>query len=343
MNQIQSSNGPRTTWNTVYHSSFKRCFDEIQRVHLTHTSLYPEGVRIIGCTGLGKTELAVAIKAELPDRQTRFGPRRPVLYIEVPPAPTKKSILVAMLQSLGDRCPTWGTVNAMELRLLALLKEARVELLIFDEVQHFVLQGSKISMSAAADTFKRIINLAKLPIVLMGMPSSTALFTASSQLRSRVGPELRLDAFSWDEPEQRLHFLSLIKAQFPLGFDNDTFLFVHDVALRLWYATYGVPRAIRQLVFQLDHQRRVLRQSTLDLAILSKAFKTAIWPSAPPHRNPFDVAFNMKALILDGEPWERDPIEGGHHDATHASVAAAIVRRCTQRTSKASDGSKAAA
>ncbi|MGN6529551.1 MAG: TniB family NTP-binding protein [Burkholderiaceae bacterium] len=323
--------GPRLTWNTVNHSSFKRCLDEIMRVHASYTGPYAEGVRIVGCTGLGKTELAKAAKALLPDSGSRFGTRRRVLYVEVPPAPTRKAVLVAMLQALGDRLPNWGTVNAMEMRVLALLKEAQVELLIFDEVQHFVLQGSKVAMSVAADTFKRLINLAELPIVLMGAPSSSALFTASSQLRSRVGPELRLDAFSWDDEVQRMHFLSVIKAQFPLGFENDSFMFLPDVALRFWYATYGVPRAMRKMIFKLDQLRISSKLSKLDLPLLSTAFKAALWPYAPPNRNPFEGAFEMNALIRDGEPWERDPMEGGHHDQAYQSVAAAAIRRSMQR------------
>lgn len=174
--------------------------------------------------------------------------------------------------------------------------------------------------------FKGLINELKVPLVIMGMPSLAGLFTASSQLRTRMGPEKRLKAFAWKNDEVG-EFLGLIQAQFPLGFGNDEFLFNPDVAHRLWIATFGVPRAIRFMIFRLDKLRLSTGQTTLDYALLSRAFRAQFWQSAPPERDPFNAHFTMATLIGPGEPWEPDLIEGGHHDWAEFSIAAATVRK----------------
>jgi hypothetical protein len=319
--------GRRTTWNTTEHSGFKACLDAIMDVHASHDGLYAEGVHIIGATGVGKTQLAQAVLARFPPYKDRHGPIIRVVYVEVPTLPTKRSLMVAILRALGD--PRYDRGNAEELkdRVVVLIKEARVELIFFDEVQHFMLQGGKVAMCVAADVFKSLINELQVPIVIMGMPSLAGLFAGNSQLRTRLGPPMRLKAFAWDGKKQTGEFLGLIAGQFPLGFENDDFLFNADVAHRLWLATFGVPRGIRFFLFKLDKLRLAGNVTRLDHALLSKTFRAQFWPSAPPERDPFNARFTMAALIGPGEPWEPDPIEGGHHDASEFSVAAAIVRK----------------
>lgn len=319
--------GRRTTWITTDHSGFTECLNAILEVHASHDGMYPEGVRILGASGVGKTQLAEAVLALLPPTKDRHGPIIRVIYVEVPTLPTKRSLMVAIAEALGDPRHDKGNAEDLKSRIVELIREARVELIIFDEAQHFMVQGGKIAMCAAADVFKSLINQLKVPVVIMGMPSLAGLFAASSQLRTRMGPEKRLKAFAWGNKEDVGEFLGLIQAQFPLGFDNDDFLFNPEVAHRLWIATFGVPRAIRFMIFRLDKLRLSTGQTRLDYALLSRAFRAEFWPSALPERDPFDARFTMATLIRPGEPWEPDLIEGGHHDWGEFSIAAATVRK----------------
>jgi hypothetical protein len=51
--------GRRRTWNTTDHGGFKACLDSFMDVHASRGGLYPEGVRIIDATGVGKTHREV--------------------------------------------------------------------------------------------------------------------------------------------------------------------------------------------------------------------------------------------------------------------------------------------
>lgn len=318
---------PRKAWVTTEHSGFKDCLDAIMEAHESHDGPYPECVRILGASGVGKTQLAEALMALLPPSKDRHGPIIRVIYVEVPTLPTKRSLMSAIARALGDPLYNKGTAEDLKSRVMKLIEEARVELIFFDEAQHFVVQGGKIDVCAAADVFKSLINELAVPCVIMGTPSLAGLFAASAQLRTRIGPEKRLKAFAWDDEDEVSEFLGLIEAQFPLGFENDDFLFNPDVAHRVWIATFGVPRAIRFLLTRLDKLRLSTGQTTLDYPLLSKAFRKQFFPSAPPERDPFDARFNMATLIGPGEPWEPDLIDGGHHDWSDFSVAAATVRK----------------
>lgn len=122
--------GRRTTWITTDHSSFKDCLDAILEVHASHNGMFPETVRILGGSGVGKTQLADAAMALLPPTKDRHGPILRVIYVEVPTLPTKRSLMVAIAEALGDpRCDK-GTAEDLKLRVKKLIKEARVELII---------------------------------------------------------------------------------------------------------------------------------------------------------------------------------------------------------------------
>ena len=302
---------PTDAWNTVYHDSYHRCLQAILNCHSTYGAHTPRSLRIVGFPGTGKTWLIEEVLRRLPATRDDFGPRIPALRVEIPSPPTIKTLLMEILAELKDPAPTSGTLAQMEHRVLTLLRNARVELLLVDEVQHFVIKGSRVPVDLTANMFKTLINKTRLPVVLLGAPSSRKLFRATSQLRSRIPQELSLHAFQWDDPTDRAAFFGIVKRQFPLGFENDEFLFQSAIARGLWVATYGI---LRPLSFMLKELRDMApKEKVLNSALLSEAFRARIFDSAPANRDPFDAKFDGRLLVHANEPYEPEHDEGDAH------------------------------
>lgn len=321
MNTTDSS----PNWRTVHHTSFRQCLEAIKQAHATHQSGRPRSVRIIGHTGVGKTALINEMLKLHPRTTDRHGICVPVLHVEIPANPTEKTLLIEMLRALGDPVPTSGTRALMEIRLHTFLQHAQVQLIVVDEVQHFVVHAGRVTLNASADMFKSLINRARVPIALLGTRSARELFFMNSQLRSRIPLEFELRAFDWDVENQKAEFLAVFKAQFPLGFNNDDFLFLPQVARRLWFATNGLLRPMRDLCQRLREIAKDHKELTQPL--LSQAFRTSIWNDPPATRDPFDPRFNMTTLEGPGEPFERDVLEGGTHDSPLRVPASSLARK----------------
>ncbi len=199
-----------------------------------------------------------------------------------------------------------------------------MELIIIDEVQHFVTSGSRVKYNDCADMLKSLLNQAKLPLVFIGARSSRHLFYTGSQLRSRIPYEHELRGFNWDRPEDRSNFAGVMAAQLPFGSNNDQFLVEADTLKRLWFATDGIVRQMRNLVVGVREQ--VAEHKTLNLWTLSEAFKSVLWADAPDARNPFHKSFDGHRLCLTGELYEADPIEGDNHETPTSFSARSRAR-----------------
>jgi len=296
-------------WNRVFHPRWLACLEAMLEAHESRHSPYPYLLRIVGPTGVGKSELIEELIRLFPPQEDEFGPRIRILRVEIPALTTPKTLLIQLLCALGDETPTYGTAGVMEHRVLTLLKSARVELLAVDEVHHFVVSGGKVSVNEVSDMFKGLLNKARLPVVLIGARSSRLLFSVNSQLRSRARPILDLPPFRWDNPADRGSFLAVFKRQMPFGFDNDDALLTAEIGLRLWCATGGVSRQMRALGMEL--KKLSAAHKRLDLEVLSKAFKRSIWGECNDDSNPFHASFQARTLEKAGEPYEPDRIEGG--------------------------------
>ncbi|MBV8660438.1 MAG: TniB family NTP-binding protein [Burkholderiales bacterium] len=300
------------TWKLAAHQQFKDLVTKLDTVFRSASSDQPRMLRLVGVSGVGKSVLLKEYARLRPPQELEDGWRIPVLYTSLPAHPTEKTLLAGMLRALGDPEPTYGTATQQRLRLLKGLAATGTQLLIVDEVQHFVKQMYKSTRIAdAADTFKTLTNEYRGGLVLSGAPSSRILFQLNSQLRSRMPCEIRLRPFRWDDDTSRSMFLAVLKRQFPLGFENDDYLLTADAAHRVWYATDGVLRAMSQFVRALQDLAPFEKALSRDL--LGEAFRAAIWAEPPAPRDPFGEQFTWTRLNLPGEPYAIDPKEGDNH------------------------------
>lgn len=298
-------------WKDAPHQEFCDHFKLIEEVYRSSQTSNPKTLRIAGVAGVGKSFLLKKFIEMTPRKHDEYGIYVPALLVSIPARPTEKTLLSELLRALGESEP-WGTAAQMRRRLIINLKSAKTQIILVDEVQHFVRQMRRSTQIAeCADSFKSLINDFNGGLVMSGARSSRQLFIQNSQLRSRMPIEIEIKPFRWEDQESRKMFCAMLKSQFPLSSKNDLILFSTDFACRIWYATDGLPRAICKFILELKNQTK--HDEDINLYLLSHTFKNAIWMSAPEKRNPFSKNFNWLRLNFPNEPYQPDPLEGDNH------------------------------
>jgi len=302
------------SWKTALHAEYLAAYQAIDSVFRAADTEHQKALRLVGVSGVGKSDLLKRYAAQHPRAEHEDGTKVAVLHVSIPSHPSEKSLYVELLTALGDPRPAYGTATQMRDRLRAGLRSAGTKLILVDEVQHFVEHMRKTTrISDCADTFKALVNDYSGAVVMAGARSSRILFDNNSQLRSRMPLEIELRPFRWDEQASREMFCAVVKHQLPLGFANDSFLLMPETLHRLWYATDGVMRPLSFLFVRLCSYADASSKITFDL--LSKAFCASLWHEPPPPRDPFSKEFTWTRLNLPGEPYAADPKEGDNHGA----------------------------
>ncbi len=191
--------------------------DEIARCHrvrrLVATPAEPPCLMLVGPTGVGKSMLVGSYAQEFPPTVAvgTDGERtlRPIVQATIPTPATVKSLAVALLLAVGDPRATSGTVVTMTDRLTRYLADCRVELLILDELQHFVDRNSQRVLEDASNWLKLLLKTTRVACVLVGLQhEAELLLRANAQLARLFGDPYALDPFTWDEtrPESVAEF-----------------------------------------------------------------------------------------------------------------------------------------
>jgi hypothetical protein len=251
-------------------------------------SAEPEGLLITGSTGAGKTTGYKRYELKFPRRETKDGTKVPVLSAAIPVPATVKSLATKLLLKLGDPAADRGTVVNQTLRLQKLVKACGTELVILDEFQHFIDRDSRKILETVSDWLKELLNETRIPVVLIGLPSSVQVLDANEQLRRRFGLKLSIDPFGWDTPEQRTEFrkfLRVIDDKLPLT--ERANLADEEMAYRFFCASEGVIAYVMKIVraatcLAIDRSAR-----TLTLEILAETYEERLGTNGPAKKNPF--------------------------------------------------------
>lgn len=148
---------------------------------------------IIGSSNVGKTTLAENYVKKYPgytvqDEEGTEIDIKPVLYTETPHPFTLMEFYYAIIESLGaPRIETKPKVNELKVRVHHLLKEQKVKLIIFDELNNILT--SRISQIEAMDAIKHLANKTGVTLVLMGTPEAKSLRALDEQYKSRYRPK----------------------------------------------------------------------------------------------------------------------------------------------------------
>jgi len=198
----------------------------------------PDCILVTGEAGVGKSSLIERYKKDHPRVQLEYKTHVPVLFTSLPITKSDKAVIAHLLCALGD--PSEGKVGTapdLTRRFIKLLRKVGVELIIIDEFHHAIELQSETVIYKIADLLKYIISESNIPMVLFGMPQSTHVFTANSQLSGRFNRRKKIPLFTKDTFSDFRQFLMRVDKALP--FDNLSELSEQDLSFRLFAASGG--------------------------------------------------------------------------------------------------------
>lgn len=289
----------------VFYRRFIAAIDEISRVHRRGVLLkVSDSLQIVGQTGSGKTSLAKWYEDQFPRTEQDGQMRIRVLRVETPECPTVKSSAEAILVALGDPWAHKGTATEKTERIKHLCEKCGVELLIIDEIQHFIEGNRHAELLRVTDWLKTLINRLCIPVVLVGLPRSIAVTRSNTQLRRRFAAPYYLAPFAFTTPEEQREFRGLLKA---LGRDlpkGSVKISAPEEALRFFYASCGLTDYVVKLLDDAVSRGGSGPGGAVTRADFAAAFSRVIWCDAPERLNPFNPKAQLRPLTRPDEPFE---------------------------------------
>lgn len=251
---------------------------------------------ITGWQGVGKTTVSETYVQSYPSRQEAEKTIIPVLCSVIPVPASPKALVTELLSGLGDPIPDKGTMVSQTLRLLDLLIKCEVELIILDEFQHVIDRESLKILLTTADWLKNLLSKTQIPIILIGMPSCTAIFSANPQLRRRFSIKCTLPPFKWttpgaDDNEIQL-LLQTIDTLLPLKYRSN--LSDPEISYRIYCATGGFMASIMKLIRSGARKAIETGEEKITLRMLEEIYEDELAAFTPEYPNPFSV--NYKRL-----------------------------------------------
>lgn len=289
----------------VEYAGFNRALAELQRIHrrglVAHVA---ESLQIVGQTGSGKTTLMSWYVQNFPRYEVDGTLIIPVLYVETPEAPSLKSLAEAFLTALGDPWAQKGTAAEKTERILHLCRLCGVQLIIFDEIQHFIDGERRSELMRLTDWLKRLINKLARPVVLCGLPRSMLVTRANPQLRRRFAAPYYLEPFAFKTKEQQLEFRGVLKVLAKGMPEGSIDLSAHSEACRVYFATSGLIDYVVKLIDDSVSRGGSGPSGAITRDDLAASFARTIWMGVPERLNPFSANAKLRLLNRTGEPFE---------------------------------------
>lgn len=236
----------------------------------------PQGIRIIGPTGSGKTSLIKLFAQTLP-KSTLFDPSFGVLNVRLMANCSRHQIVRALLKRIEYPFPN-ASAKAVDIMSRILVEAAAakgVRVLAVDEAHHLISarrqrHSDGMTGNEATDWLREFNDEARLALVLCGTNELDQLDQIDSHLTSRLSTRIELKDFKLD-----LNWYGLLKAYakqcavFDLqGLHSD------DLPIRLHKATKGNLRNLKRLLTELVliAVEESANSTSVDKAMLKRAF-----------------------------------------------------------------------
>lgn len=305
-------------WRTR-HERFKQAVDDIQHTHAM-SGVEGVGMLLMGIPGLGKSSiLASYIKHHLAERDDLESPGRskePIILVSVPAEPTLKTLIQEILLASNYEGSIKGTVGELKQKLNELIEKRGVELLIFDEFQHFLREQAKSNTRGVVNHIKLMMDKHKLAVVMAGTPAGYRSIAHYDELYQRFAlRQTRLAPFQIDSDESLQAFGSYLKAC--SGFLKRQGvelvpLATKEMMVRVYVATKGIPRLIAGLIkvaLESAKQGKVITQKDLANAFAKTSMNPALKtfnPFSAPYERVLERAgaAQKKAASEDLKSWD---------------------------------------
>lgn len=199
-----------------------------------------EHMLLISDSGLGKTHLLCETIAARYPASAAPGVRaqHPVLYYETPVTSDLREFQAMLLHRMGapDPAVTWS--NARNSLIVRLLQEAKVRLLIIDELNHLSLCAERHRLQIY-NWIKHLANITNIPIVLAGAPGCEQPIVDDPQLKSRF--TLR-ELHPWKVGPDLASFLLAMEGCLPLR--KPSYLHKREMVKAIFDETQGITKKI---------------------------------------------------------------------------------------------------
>ncbi len=276
----------------VLYPRWQECIAEIRRCHQMNTlAAEPQCLMLVGPTGAGKTTLVDSYTKDFPAVFSEKRLRRPIVQATIPTPATVKNLETTLLDALGDPRAGQGTVGGMARRLINFFSDCSVELLILDELQHFVDRDSQKVLQTVSNWLKTLVKETKVACVLVGLEGEAEQVVDSNpQLARLFGDPHVLAPFTWDEQrpatiQEFRTFLSQLESMLPLKEPSN--LASHEMAWRCFVASEGIIGYVMALVRRATALTLSQGREHLDAVLLSEAFTQRLAGKRRGISNPF--------------------------------------------------------
>lgn len=263
-----------------------------------------DNIFVLGDSGVGKSRLLKKFRGTHPPIIHTEYTEVPVLYVRVPPNGNASTLASAMLLALGS--PFWdrGRIKDLTHQLLCLLKQCKVKVILLDEANHLVDKGGIKTHHYTADWLKVLLDEARIPMVMAGIPRAIRLLNANDQLRSRFREIIYIKPFSIATQTESAKFTEVLvtftKMMAGLEVINLT---EEKLQQKMLFATNGYLRDIRRLLVRAVELAFHDGSLKIKISTLEEAFRQVIYAGAPDERNPFCANFTNTPLIKSDEPF----------------------------------------
>jgi len=221
------------------------------------------------------------------------------LFTTLPPNSTPITASEKLLSDLGDPFAFQKGKDHVELakKIITLLHQCQVELIIIDEFQHMIDRKQKAVLHSAADWLKSLIIGSRIPVVLFGMPYSTVILDANSQLNGRFELQHHLQPFRVKNSQHLVKyktFLELLDESLP--FAESSNLSSKELMMRIYAFSKGNMRRIRKLINRASKYALEDNALRIELHHFEKA-APKVSKNACEHFNPFTVQLSKLKII----------------------------------------------
>jgi SpoVK/Ycf46/Vps4 family AAA+-type ATPase len=192
---------------------------ELALEHLERLIDFPPCARmpcllLYGDSGIGKTMILEKFARQHPMHFDKAGERqmRPVVTVQMPPAPDERRLYAALLDTLGAPFFLSDGLVALETLARRMLAAARPRILIIDEVHH-LLAGTAREQRRALNVLKSLANVLQIPVVAVGTRDALQAISTDPQVVSRFEP---MELPRWSETDTFRAFLLALVRELPL-------------------------------------------------------------------------------------------------------------------------------
>ncbi|MCO7200306.1 TniB family NTP-binding protein [Pseudoalteromonas sp. OANN1] len=287
----------------IVHPNYEKVMKELTSSFELHRDTgIAQNLLCTGPSGSGKTTLIHQLKKKygsIEDDEYQS----PIIVVNTPPQPNIKNFAEAFLAALEDPFTKSGNTIQKTNRITEVMKMKQTQMLIVDELQHFVEHGRGITLRGVSDWLKSVIDTAQVSTVLMGLDKAEEVLKANEQIRRRFSQTLRLEPFTIDSKAEAKKFASVIRIlDEQIGLPEKIKLGDESI-VRFYYATNGLIDYLVKLMVGASELLYSQNRERIDNNVLAGAFQKYIWRDCKDSQNPFHKGFIEQRLDKQNMPF----------------------------------------